>query len=107
MNFILAMILCPHVQEKAHSLIESVVGTGRLPTFQDRPSLPYVDAILRECLRWHPVLPLCALLTQQKRDKSLIDYSGHACCCRQRRLQRLLHTQRHASSSSTRVHVDL
>ncbi|KAJ8594061.1 cytochrome P450, partial [Rhizopogon salebrosus TDB-379] len=58
MNFILAMVLYPHVQEKAHDLIESVVDTNRLPTFQDRPSLPYVDAILRECLRWYPVLPL-------------------------------------------------
>ncbi|KAG1744911.1 cytochrome P450 [Suillus paluster] len=57
MNFILAMILYPHVQERAHDLIESVVGTSRLPTFQDRSSLPYVDAILRECMRWHPVFP--------------------------------------------------
>ncbi|KAJ8583483.1 cytochrome P450 [Rhizopogon salebrosus TDB-379] len=58
MNFILAMILYPHVQEKAHDLIESVVGTNRLPTLQDRPSLLYVDAILRECLRWNPVIRL-------------------------------------------------
>ncbi|KAG1730256.1 cytochrome P450 [Suillus paluster] len=58
MNFILVMILHPHIQEKAHDIIESVVGTKRLPTFQDRASLPYVDAILRECLRWRPVLPL-------------------------------------------------
>jgi len=68
MNFILAMILCPHVQERAHDLIERVIGTERLPTFQDRPSLPYVDAILRECLRWRPMLPLGALLTQLKRE---------------------------------------
>jgi cytochrome P450 len=66
MNFILAMVLYPHVQEKAHNLIESVVGTNRLPTFQDRPSLVYIDAILRECLRWYPVLPLCELLWQHK-----------------------------------------
>jgi cytochrome P450 len=66
MNFILAMVLYPHVQEKAHNLIESVVGTNRLPTFQDRPSLVYIDAILRECLRWYPVLPLCVLLWQHK-----------------------------------------
>jgi len=58
MNFILAMILQPDIQEKAHELIESLVGKQRLPTFEDRPSLPYVDAILRECLRWHPVTPL-------------------------------------------------
>jgi len=68
MNFILAMILHPHVQEKAHDLIESVVGTDRLPTFQDRSSLPYVDAVLRENLRWHPVLPLGTLLWQHGRE---------------------------------------
>jgi cytochrome P450 len=62
MNFILAMILYPHIQEKAHDLIESVVGTNRLPTLQDRPSLLYVDAILRECLRWNPVIRLGMLL---------------------------------------------
>ncbi|KAG0700290.1 cytochrome P450 [Suillus ampliporus] len=61
MNFILAMILNPHIQEKAHELVESVVGTDRLPTFQDRPSLAYVDAILRECLRWRPVFPLAIM----------------------------------------------
>jgi cytochrome P450 len=61
MNFILAMILHPDVQEKAHDLIERVVGTQRLPTFEDRPSLLYVDAILRESLRWYPVTPLGAL----------------------------------------------
>ncbi|OAX36943.1 cytochrome P450 [Rhizopogon vinicolor AM-OR11-026] len=61
MNFILAMILQPDIQEKAHALIESVVGSKRLPTFQDRQSLPYVDAILRECMRWHPVFPLAIM----------------------------------------------
>ncbi|KAG0700293.1 cytochrome P450 [Suillus ampliporus] len=61
MNFILAMVLYPHIQEKARKLIESVVGTKRLPTFQDRPSLAYIDAILRECLRWRPVFPLAIM----------------------------------------------
>ncbi|KAG1743803.1 cytochrome P450 [Suillus lakei] len=61
MNFIIAMILHPHVQERAHDLIESVVGVKRLPTFQDRPTLPYVDAILRECMRWRPVFPFAIM----------------------------------------------
>ncbi|KAG1883221.1 cytochrome P450 [Suillus subluteus] len=61
MNFILVMVLHPDIQEKAHRLIETVVGTKRLPMFQDRPLLPYIDAILRECLWWHPVLPLAIM----------------------------------------------
>ncbi|KAG2150492.1 cytochrome P450 [Suillus clintonianus] len=61
MNFILVMILHPDIQQKAHELVDSVVGAKRLPTFQDRPSLPYIDAILRECLRWRPVFPLAIM----------------------------------------------
>jgi cytochrome P450 len=69
MNFMLAMILYPQVQEKAHDLIERVIGTKRLPTLEDRSSLPYVGAIVRECLRWRPVFPLCALLIHQDRKQ--------------------------------------
>lgn len=56
--FVLAMILYPEVQERAQKAIDAVVGTRRLPDFNDRSSLPYVDAVLRETLRWHPVFPL-------------------------------------------------
>ncbi|KAH7925828.1 cytochrome P450 [Leucogyrophana mollusca] len=56
--FILAMILYPEVQERAQALIDAVVGTDRLPNFDDRESLPYIDAILRETMRWNPVFPL-------------------------------------------------
>ncbi|KIL55849.1 hypothetical protein M378DRAFT_90216, partial [Amanita muscaria Koide BX008] len=30
-----------------------------LPTFGDRPSLPYVEVFYREVKRWRPVYPLC------------------------------------------------
>ncbi|KAG1831352.1 cytochrome P450 [Suillus variegatus] len=56
--FLLAMILNPEVQTKAHAEIDRVVGKDRLPDFNDRPALPYVEAILRETLRWYPVAPL-------------------------------------------------
>ncbi|KAK0200113.1 cytochrome P450 [Desarmillaria ectypa] len=59
MHFILAMILHPEVLEKARQEIDSVVGTERLPTFADRASLPYVDAILKETWRWGVPVPLC------------------------------------------------
>lgn len=51
------MVLYPEVQIKAQLQIDSVCG-GRLPDFSDYGSLPYVDAILREALRWHPVVHL-------------------------------------------------
>jgi cytochrome P450 len=52
------MMLYPEVQERAQKAIDAIVGTCRLPDFNDRSSLPYVDAVLRETLRWHPVFPL-------------------------------------------------
>lgn len=58
MVFFLAMVLFPGVQEKAQAQIDAVIGTERLPTLEDRSSLTYIDAIMRETLRWNPVLPL-------------------------------------------------
>jgi cytochrome P450 len=46
------------IQKKAQSEIDTVIGTHRLPEFEDRPSLPFVEALYREVLRWKPVLPL-------------------------------------------------
>jgi len=40
-HFLLAMMTHPEVLAKAQKEIDSVVGTDRLPTFSDRPSLPY------------------------------------------------------------------
>ncbi|KAH7920189.1 cytochrome P450 [Leucogyrophana mollusca] len=57
-NFVLAMVLNPQIQQRAQEEIDAIVGTDRLPTFGDRDSLPFVEAIIRETLRWHPVLPL-------------------------------------------------
>ncbi|KAG0697080.1 cytochrome P450, partial [Suillus ampliporus] len=55
--FLLAMVLHPELQAKAQAEIDRVVGRDRLPDFDDRPALPYVEAILRETLRWHPRIP--------------------------------------------------
>ncbi|OAX33819.1 cytochrome P450 [Rhizopogon vinicolor AM-OR11-026] len=49
--FLLAMVLHPEVQAKGQADIDRVVGKDRLPDFDDRPGLPYLDAILRETLR--------------------------------------------------------
>lgn len=56
--FFLAMSINPQVQRKAQEEIDKVVGSSRLPTFSDRENLPYVDAIVKEALRWHPIGPL-------------------------------------------------
>ncbi|KAG1846164.1 cytochrome P450 [Suillus tomentosus] len=58
MVFVLAMVLYPDVQKRARAEIDSVVGRDRLPTFEDRASLPYIEAVVRETFRWQPVTPL-------------------------------------------------
>ena len=57
-TFFLAMALYPEVQAKAQSEIDRVTGTDRLPSFKDRDSLPYLNALVKEVLRWNPVAPL-------------------------------------------------
>ncbi|KAJ7283455.1 cytochrome P450 [Mycena rebaudengoi] len=56
-SFFLAIALHPEVQAKAQSEIDTVVGNDRLPTFTDRGDLPYVEAIVKEVLRWNTVVP--------------------------------------------------
>ncbi|KAG5651973.1 hypothetical protein H0H81_006747 [Sphagnurus paluster] len=57
-SFFLAMVLYPDVQTKAREEIIKVVGRDRLPNFSDREKLPYIEALLKEVLRWNPVAPL-------------------------------------------------
>ncbi|KAF8139517.1 cytochrome P450 [Mycena galopus ATCC 62051] len=57
-SFFLAMAIHPDIQKKAQTEIDKFIGTHRLPEFEDRPLLPFVEAIYREVMRWKPVLPL-------------------------------------------------
>jgi len=57
-GFYLAMTLYPDVQKTAQEEIDRVVGSERLPTMDDRNSLPYVDALVKEIIRWWPVGPM-------------------------------------------------
>lgn len=52
------MTLYPDVQRKAQAEVDQIVGNSRLPLFSDESALPYVQAVLKEVLRWHPVAPL-------------------------------------------------
>ncbi|KAK7457634.1 cytochrome P450 1A2 [Colletotrichum acutatum] len=56
--FVLNMVLHPEVQEKAQRMLDEVVGGERMPSFEDRPKLPYIDYIVQETLRWCPVSPI-------------------------------------------------
>ena len=56
--FFLAMALHPEVQRKAQKQLDNVIGTDRLPNLDDVTALPYVETIVKELFRWHPVTPL-------------------------------------------------
>jgi len=55
---VIAMVLNPAVQERAQAELAAVLGSERLPMFEDQQAIPYIDAIIRETLRWAPPGPL-------------------------------------------------
>lgn len=63
------MVANPGVQEKAQAQIDAVVGRTRLPTIDDRTSLPYIDAIFREVLRFNTPIPLCEQVDRSSRTR--------------------------------------
>jgi cytochrome P450 len=80
------MILYPDAQKKAQAEIDAVVGRGRLPAPTDRPSLPYLEAVLREVIRWHPIFPICKLgvvlfFFRQARDARLLNGTNSSSSC--------------------------
>lgn len=46
------MVLNPEIQRCAQEELDRIVGYDRLPNFGDRPNLPYVEAILKESIRY-------------------------------------------------------
>ena len=52
------MALYPEVQKRAQAEIDAVIGPNRLPEFHDRPSLPYINAVVKETSRWNLAAPL-------------------------------------------------
>ncbi|KAF7978460.1 hypothetical protein HWV62_664 [Athelia sp. TMB] len=71
--FMMAALLHPEVQAKAHAELDSVLGKGHLPTFADQESLPYVMAVVKETFRWETVSPL-AVPRQVRQDD---EYKGY------------------------------
>ena len=62
MSFLVAALLRPEIQTMAQKELDAVTRRERLPTFEDRSRLPFVDAICKEVTRWRPVAPLGELL---------------------------------------------
>ncbi|KAM5349732.1 hypothetical protein ACJ41O_006237 [Fusarium nematophilum] len=72
-SFVLAMMLFSEAQERAQEEIDNVVGVHRLPGFDDRERLPFVNALIKETLRWLPVVPIGTTHVTEEE----ITYSGY------------------------------
>ncbi|KLO07653.1 cytochrome P450 [Schizopora paradoxa] len=58
MNLVLAVLQFPDTLRRAQEEIDRVVGIDRLPTFEDKENLPYINAMCTEVMRWEVVAPL-------------------------------------------------
>ncbi|KAJ8502795.1 hypothetical protein ONZ45_g11432 [Pleurotus djamor] len=66
--FLLAILLSPSVQKRAHEELDRVVGHRRMPCFSDFEDLHYIRAIVKEVLRWRPVGPMAVPHSLEKDD---------------------------------------
>ncbi|KAI8992776.1 cytochrome P450 [Trametes punicea] len=57
-TFFLAMVLYPEAFKKAQEELDAVIGRSRLPDFEDRECLPYLESLLNELYRWRCPVPL-------------------------------------------------
>jgi cytochrome P450 len=57
-TFLLAMIFHPNWQQALREEVDGVLGDeDRLVGLADAPNLPILRAVIKECLRWRPVIP--------------------------------------------------
>jgi len=73
MNLVLAMLKYPDAQRRAQEEIDRVLGNNRLPSFEDREHLPYIEALCLELLRWQAIVPLAFIHTVGDDD----EYRGY------------------------------
>lgn len=87
--FVLMMSQHPDILEKTQDEMTRVVGRSRLPDFEDREALPYLECVLREAYRYGATLNVpCIVLTKFPTAwpslcpaiPSLLDYPEVHCC---------------------------
>jgi Cytochrome P450 len=83
-SLFLALTLYPHVQRRAQCELDFLLAGDRLPTFDDRPRLPYIDALCKELLRWQMVTPLGACLLQSELESGCYSYALSCSSCTKR-----------------------
>jgi len=63
----------PAIQKKAQDELDEILGQDKMPAITDRGRLPYVEAVIKEVMRWKPALPLGIPRRVDKDD----DYGGY------------------------------
>ncbi|KAK3402352.1 cytochrome P450 [Sordaria brevicollis] len=72
-TFILACCAFPDAMLKAQAELDSVIGPDRSPHWDDGPSLPYINAFVKEVFRWRSV----AIIGGQPHSNTVADwYNG-------------------------------
>ena len=52
------MIRHPDVQDRMRKEINDVIGTSRFPSLEDKPKLPYCEAVIHETMRVGAIAPI-------------------------------------------------
>lgn len=63
----------PDIQTRMQTELDAVVPRGRLPTLDDRPNLPYMEAFILEVMRRRTVAPL-SIPRETSRDSQVSGY---------------------------------
>jgi cytochrome P450 len=58
MALVCALANNPEVQQKAQGELDTDIGSDRLPRVEHRPTLPYLNALMKELMRWYNPAPL-------------------------------------------------
>ncbi|KAL4794340.1 cytochrome P450 [Aspergillus venezuelensis] len=55
--FVQAVAIYPDIKKAAQQEIDGTIGAERSPSWSDYSSLPYISMVIKETMRWRPVMP--------------------------------------------------